>query len=115
MENFSKYLNNKNEEAKVVEEWIRSIRSNPTVYSQGRYSDPNLSALIATASIIVKYDDDIEKQQRTFEISRIDLNLPGPVKANLRRNLQAFLSAAQLDGFQENVKRKAFVVGNTGR
>ena len=65
-----------------------------------------MSALIATASLIVRCDN--------FDISSVDLNLPEVVKPVLKKFLPPFINAFQVDGYQEKKKRKAFIVGNTG-
>ena len=65
------------------------------------------SALIATASLLVKNHD--------FDIQSVKLDMPLVVQDNLELMLLPYLNAVKLDGFQTKQTRKIFVIGNTGR
>ena len=68
--------------------------------------DRKCSALIATASLLVKNHD--------FDIKSINLDMPGVVQENLEEMLLPYLNAVKLDGYQTQKTRKVFVIGNTG-
>ena len=67
----------------------------------------SLSALIAAASMMV--------QSMNSNISSFELDIPSFVMDDLDILLSPYLNALQIDGYQKRRKRKAFVVGNTGR
>ena len=68
--------------------------------------DRKSSVLIATAKVMTKSD---------IDISNLKLDLPRFVQNDLEGTLDSYLNALQLDGYQKNKKRKAFVIGNTGK
>ena len=68
--------------------------------------DRKSSILIATAKLMTKSD---------IDLSKLSLELPHPVKSDLKNRLKPYLTALQLDGYQKTKKRKAFVIGNTGK
>ena len=67
---------------------------------------PSLSALIASASLVV--------QSTTIDIESLELDIPTNIRSDMKGLLLTFLNAVQLDGYQTSRKLKAFVVGNTG-
>ena len=66
----------------------------------------SFSALLAVASLMVdNVPINIDEYQHT---------LPSSILKNIKKSLLPFLRAVALNGYQMNLKRKCFIVGNTG-
>ena len=87
-----------------LEQIIKEVEETPSV--DVKKLDRKSSVLIATAKIMTKSD---------INISKLSLELPHSVQSDITSRLKPYLSALQLDGYQNTKKRKAFVIGNTGK
>ena len=88
-----------------LERIIKQLEEEPPLVDVEKM-DRKSSILIATAKLMTKND---------IDLSKLSLELPHPVKSDLKNRLKPYLSALQLDGYQKTKKRKAFVIGNTGK
>ena len=68
--------------------------------------DRKSSVLIATAKVMTR---------SKLNITTFPLDLPQMVQNNPKHMLKPYMNAVQLDGYQKTKKRKAFVIGNTGK
>ena len=95
-----------NDEGKEDLERIIKQLEEETPLENVKKMDRKSSILIATAKLMTKSD---------IDISNLKLDLPRFVQNDLEGTLDSYLNALQLDGYQKNKKRKAFVIGNTGK
>ena len=68
----------------------------------------SFSALLAVASLMVDNDD------TNINIDDYQHTLPSSILKNTKKSLLPFLRAVALNGYQTTLKRKCFIVGNTG-
>ena len=83
---------------------IKYVEENPCI--DVKKLDRKSSVLIATAKIMT---------ESKMDLSKLQLELPDSVQSNIEVMLKPYLSALKLDGYQKAKKRKAFVIGNTGK
>ena len=87
-----------------LEQIIKEIEETPSV--EVKKLDRKSSVLIATAKIMTESD---------IDLSKLAIELPHSVQSDIKTRLMPYLSALKLDGYQNTKKRKAFVIGNTGK
>ena len=68
--------------------------------------DRKSSVLIVAAKVMT---------QSKLNITTLPLDIPRVVQNDLKVLLKPYLSAVKLDGYIKKKKRKAFVIGNTGK